>query len=146
MRKLFLVVFVAALTFTAFGQSEEAQNQQGHVVTIAQDTVQGNENVYFSTETFKYKWNSLTIEAKFTQVGNSSGGVVTLEGANSDGWVTLTDASGLIKGFPNDSITEITSGGTNAWVIEKTPFYKYRLNVDGEADDTSIVNVTYIFK
>lgn len=139
MKKFIFVALLSVISFSVF-------SQRGTVKSITVDTVKSNETIYLQTETFGSSWNYLTIQALCTQVGGTTDGTMTLQGSvDGTSWVPLTDQSELVKGYPDDSLT-MTNGAVQSWILEGSPFYKYRIKVDGTDSDTTEITAKYIFK
>jgi hypothetical protein len=139
MKKLVLlfvtVIFTLALS---------AQN--GKVQSITPDTLTAVETEYFVIGPVGTSWDNLTIQALHTQLGGTSDGTGVLQ-ASVDGvsYLTIQDQAGILKGYPNDSVT-ITNGAVYQWVVSDVPFNYFRYASTGTANDTTLVTVKYIFK
>lgn len=122
-----------------------ANAQKGLPVSIASDTVNGNETIYFETETFSQNWD-LTIQVLCTNIGGTSDGTIRLEqSVDGNSWETVTDEVGYLKSYPNDTLT-ILNAAVGQWVLSGTPVYKYRLAVAGTASDSTLITPVYIRK
>lgn len=143
MKKLVLLFSIVLLSVVAMAQKNT-------VISITADTLNGNETVYFYTETFSYDWDVLTISASCDNIGGTSDGTLSLEFSN-DGtdYVPLTEEANIMKGFAttgeNDSLT-ITDAANIIWIVYKTPGYKYRIKGEGTASDSTLITPKYIFK
>jgi len=123
-----------------------ANAQRNSVISLTVDTLQGAETVNFDQITFNAGYQSLVIQALCTELGGTADGNLWLN-ASVDGtsWVTVSDAAGLIKGFPNDTLT-ITDGAVWDVVIQDVPFKYYKVVGNGTASDTTKVTIKYIYK
>lgn len=120
--------------------------QTGRIYSIAVDTVKSNETIYLTSWPVTGGYSTLTLQALCTQIGGTTDGTITLQGSvDGTSYVALTDATGLVKGYPNDSLT-MTNGAVTSWVIEKTPYNYYRLKIAGTASDTTKVTAKYVYK
>ena len=139
MKKLVFIIslFLSALTISA---------QTGRVYSITIDTVQGAETIYLTSNVITGGYSTLTIQALCTQVGGTTDGTMTLQGSvDGTSYTPLTDESGLVKGYPNDSLT-MTNGAVQSWVIQGTPYNYYRIKVAGTASDTTLITPKYVYK
>lgn len=116
--------------------------QRGYLQTIAQDTVNGNETIYFYT-TELIKGGTVSLQALCTQVGGTSDGTIVIEASEDRiSWETLTTTAGLFHGFPNDTLT-IVNGAVGLWVVENNPFGYLRYKVAGTASDSTLITPKY---
>lgn len=137
--KSLLVILMVVFSLSLYAQKNT-------VISVTADTVQGAETIYLSTETFSFDWESLSIQALCSNIGGTTDGTMTLEGSvDGTSYVALTDESGLVKGFPNDSLT-MTDAAVQVWIIQGTPLYKYRIKVAGTSADTTLITPKYIYK
>lgn len=120
--------------------------QKGRVYSVSVDTLNGNETVNFTLGQITGGYETLTIQALCTQVGGTSDGTLILQ-ASVDGtsWLTVQDATGVLKGYPNDTLT-ITNGAVAQWVVDETPWNFYRVQGAGTASDSTLVTVKYVYK
>ena len=139
MKKLMIILSFALIGFVSFAQ-------KGRPVTFATaDTLNGNETVYFTSPVFT-GYETILVQALCTQVGGTSDGTLTLQGSvDGTSWVALTDETGRLKGYPNDSLT-ITNGAVTQWLITDNPFFKLRIKGAGTASDSTLITTKYIRK
>lgn len=127
--------------FLTFGLSA----QKGYVQTIASDTVIGADTIYFET-TDLLSGGTVCLGVLCTEVGGTSDGTITIEGsADGKNFFNLTEKTGLISGYPSDSLT-ITDGSVAGWTIYDNPFAKLRFKVVGTASDSTLISPSYISK
>ena len=139
MKRILVVAILALISLTGF-------SQKGTVYTVAADTLIGAETVNFVLQTKFYGQNLLTIEALCTDVGGTPDGTLILEGSlDGTSYETITSTSGRLYAWPNDTLT-IVAGAVVTWVVEDTPWVYYRVQGGGTADDSTLVNIKYIFK
>jgi len=123
-----------------------ANAQKGKVLTFAAvDTINGNETIYFTSP--KFTGNDVVlVQALCTEVGGTSDGTLTLEGSvDGTSFVPLTNETGVIKGYPNDSLT-ITDGAVTQWLVNTNAWYKLRIKAAGTASDSTLITSKYIRK
>jgi len=90
--------------------------------------------------------NAITFQTVFTQVGGTTAGTATLKGSvDGTSYVTITDAAGLAKGFPNDTMT-VTSGAIWDFVVQDLPFKYYKVVTVGSGTSTTTVLTKYVIK
>ena len=131
MKKLFVIFLFAVISFTAGAQK---------LVTLTADTVQGNETIYIASDEISDSWDHVTIQVLCTETGGTADGTVTLQGSvDGTNYVPLTDYSGIVKGYPNDSLT-IADGAVTSWVINGVPYNYYRLKIAGTASDSTLIS------
>jgi hypothetical protein len=117
--------------------------QSGKVQSIAIDTVQGAETIYFVTEKLQAVGGTVTLQALCTQTGGTSDGSITLQGSlDGVSYVALTDLAGFIKGYPNDTLT-ITNGAVASWMVKDCPYNYLRLKVVGTSGDSTKITAKY---
>lgn len=122
------------------------QAQVGRVYSMTVDTVKSNETIYIATGQITGGYETLTIQALCTQIGGTTDGTLTLQGSvDGTSYVALTDATGFVKGYPNDSLT-MTNGAVTSWVILDNPYNDYRLKIAGTASDTTKITAKYVYK
>lgn len=132
MKKLVFILFMAVLSVTAFAQ-------KGAPLTFTGDTVQGAETIYVTVATGIGTSTPVGIQALCTQLGGTTDGTLSLQGSvDGTNFVAVTDQQGLVKGYPNDSLT-MTNGASQVWLIEKSLFTAYRLKVEGTSADTTLI-------
>lgn len=136
--------FILSLVFILSVLAVNAQ--KGLVYSVSVDTLNGNETVNFTLGQVTGSYDVLTIQALCTQVGGTSDGTLILQ-ASVDGasWLTVQDATGVLKGYPNDTLT-ITNGAVAQWVVDETPWNYYRVQGAGTASDSTLVTVKYVYK
>ena len=123
-----------------------ANAQKGRVYSVAVDTLNGNETVNFTLGQITGSYNVVAIQALCTQIGGTSDGTLILQGSvDGTSWLTLQDATGVLKGYPNDTLT-ITNGAVAQWVVDENPWNFYRVQGAGTASDTTLVTVKYVYK
>lgn len=116
------------------------------VYTITSDTLTAVETEYFTLPDLTGSYNSLVIQVLCTELGGTSDGTAVLQGSlDGTSYVTLTDATGVLKGYANDTLT-ISSGAVGIWVIDEPSLVKYRIAATGTADDTTLVTTKYMYK
>jgi len=143
MRKLILLLSIVLLSIVAMAQKNT-------VISITADTLNGAETVYFSTETFSFNWDVLTIQAACDNIGGTSDGELSLEGSvDGTDYVPLGNVANIIQGYATtgheDSLT-ITDAANITWIIKDVPYYKFRIKGVGTASDSTLVTAKYIFK
>jgi len=137
MKKLIAILLFACFAITANAQWYE---------TIPADTLNGAETVNWDTPIITGSFEYITIQAHCTELGGTSDGTMILQGSvDGEVYQTLTDASGIIKGFTNDTLT-ITDGATQIWTVTDNPLNYYRVAGTGTADDTTYVEVKYLLR
>lgn len=137
MKKLLIVLFLSVAFLGVKAQK---------LVTIDADSINGAETVYFTTDEITDGWQTCTIQALCTEVAGTTDGTMTLEGSvDGTSFVPLTDQSGLVKGYPKDSLT-MTDAAVQVWIIEKTPFAYFRIKVAGTESDTTLITPYYLLK
>lgn len=131
----------------AFVLSVAAINAQvGRVYSVSVDTLNGNETVNFTLGQITGGYSTLTIQALCTQVGGTSDGTLILQtSVDGTSWRTVQDATGVLKGYPNDTLT-ITNGAVVQWVVDETPWNFYRVQGAGTASDSTLITVKYVYK
>lgn len=131
----------------AFVLSVVAINAQvGRVYSVSVDTLNGNETVNFTLGQITGGYSTLTIQALCTQVGGTSDGTLILQtSVDGTSWRTVQDAIGVLKGYPNDTLT-ITNGAVVQWVVDETPWNFYRVQGAGTASDSTLITVKYVYK
>lgn len=146
-----LIMIFAALLFVV---AMSAQGK-GNLGTVSADTLNGNETVNFAIGSFTGTYSSLTVTAKCTQVGGTSDGTLTLYGSlDNTNWVFINGATGnAIVASPKASMTgtdmnqlTITDALIANWVIPRVPFRYYRVAGVGTASDSTLINITYMYK
>ncbi len=144
MKKLFSLLLFVAL-FVCY-QPPASYAQKGKTVTMAVDTLQGNETVNFAlSPTFSGEY-SLTIQVLCTELGGTSDGSLRLEmSLDGTSWEAFTSTANVMYAFPNDTLT-IVDGAVVTWTIVNTPWSKYRFVGAGTASDTTLISGKYIFK
>lgn len=122
MRKLFLISMLTLLAAVTFGQR------------VIVDTLQGNETV-----NFEVMQAATQIQAVCTQLGGTSDGKLYLQGSvDGTSFVNVTEATGLVKFYPNDTLT-ITNVAIWLIGINQKLFNYYRVKGTGTANDTTKV-------
>jgi hypothetical protein len=139
MRKLAIlfVIIGAFLSTQSFGQAQ--------VIKQVSDTVQSDETIYLTAYT-SGAYQSALFDLECTQVGGTSDGTITLEGAIDDNWYTVDPSYSSVNSTESGGTLTITDGAT--WMNEVTfpAFSKYRFKIEGTADDTTSVTVKYYLK
>ena len=122
--------------------------QVGVVNTIAADTLIGSETLYFYTGELPYQWNIATIQVVTAKVGGTPDGILTLEGSvDGTSYVPLKDVSGLVSGFPDDSLDIPDAGvAVQTWVVERANFKKFRVKSVGTSGDSTLLSPVYSYK
>jgi hypothetical protein len=129
MKNLILIAIGLIMCFAANAQ---------YTQTITPDSVNGAETVYFKTVELN-KGGSVALQTLATETGGTTDGTIVIQGStNGVNFATLSDETGLFKGFPNDSIT-MTDSTIGLWVIQNNPFLFIRFKVAGTSGDSSIV-------
>jgi len=135
---IFMVFFAVIITANA--------QRPGIVYGVTADTVQGNETVNFDLPAITGDYDTYTIQALCSETGGTSDGTIILEGSLDDSsWETITEEDGILKGYPNDTLT-ITDGAVGMWILQEQPFKYYRLSATGTADDSTLVTPKVLFK
>lgn len=120
--------------------------QKGRVYSVSVDTLNGNETVNFPLASITGSYDVLTIQALCTEVGGTSDGTLILQGSvDGTSYLTIQDATGVLKGYPNDTLT-ITDGAVVQWVVDETPWNFYRVQGAGTASDSTLITVKYVYK
>lgn len=148
MKKIFLFITMALMIglVTSSFTLPDASPPSGIVQTIATDTIQGAETVNFTAARLTGSYSSTVIQATCTELGGTSDGTLILKGSiDGTSYLTLTDENGIIKGYPNDTLT-ITDGATVQWVISETPYSYYQVQGAGTTGDTTLVTVKLLYK
>ena len=150
MRKITIIFAIFLTTAFAFGQG------RGGLGTVSADTLNGNETVNFAVGSFTGTYESIAVVAKCTQVGGTSDGTLTLYGSlDNTNWVFLNGAadSEFLTASPKASLTgtdmnqiTITNGLIASWVVEGAPYRYYRVAGVGTASDSTLINITYMYK
>ena len=123
-----------------------ANAQRGRVYSVAVDQIEGNETVNFALGNITGSYDVLTIQALCTEVGGTSDGTLILQGSvDGTSWLTIQDETGVLKGYPNDTLT-ITDGAVSQWVVDETPWNSYRVQGAGTANYTTSITVKYVYK
>lgn len=141
MKKLFLLL-ICALIF-AFPSIA----QEGIFTAFATDTLDDAETIQIElSPTFRSAWNTIAIQVVFTNISGTTAGTATLE-TSLDGisWETLTEKDGLVSAWPNISFT-IVDGGVVIYLIQESPFMKYRVNLVGSGTQATDVSGGYVYK
>ena len=116
------------------------------VFTLASDTLQGDETVNFSNLRSSTSSGVIGLQAKCTQLGSTSGGTLTLKGSTDGlGFAGITETEDMFNFYPSDTLT-ITDGATLMVSIKDSPFKYYRIQGDGEVNDTALVVIKYTVK
>lgn len=122
-----------------------ASAQKGRPIILEADTLTDAETKYIVTPQFTGD-DVLSVQVLFTQLTGTAGGTATFEGSvDGVSYVPITDAVGVLKGYPNDTLT-ITDGAVTTWVLEKNNFYKYRVKLEGTGTQSTKVETAYIRK
>lgn len=136
--------FILSLIFVLSVIAINAQVGRTYSVTV--DTVKSNETIYLATSTISGSYNTLTIQALCTQVGGTTDGTLTwMASVDGTSYTPLTDETGLVKGYPNDSLT-MTNGAVTSIVVQNVPYKYYRAKVAGTASDTTQITIKYVYK
>jgi hypothetical protein len=123
-----------------------ANAQRGRVYSVAVDTLNGNETVNFTLGQVTGSYDVLTIQALCSNIGGTSDGTLILQGSvDGTSYLTINDATGVLKGYPNDTLT-ITDGAVVQYVVDETPWNFYRIQGAGTANDSTLVTVKYVYK
>lgn len=137
------LVFILVFLVVAIGANAQ---RIGTVRTIDVDTLQGAETVNFGIVMLSGEYNAVTFQALCTELGGTADGTLNVMGSvDGTSYVNITDASGLAKGFPNDTLT-ITDGAILQFVVQDAPFRYYKLVGTGTASDTTLVQWKYVLK
>ena len=120
--------------------------QKGKPLTFAtSDTIQGAETIYLVSPKFTGD-DVIMIQALCTETGGTADGTLTLDvSVDGTSYVPFTDATGIMKGYPNDSLT-ITDGAVTSWIVQVNAGYKYRIKGAGTTGDSTLISATYIRK
>lgn len=133
---LLAFVFMASLTY----------GQKGRVYSVAVDSLNGAETVNFTLSKITGSYSSVSIQALCTELGGTSDGTLILQGSvDGISYITMTDATGVLQSYPNDTLT-ITDGAVVQWVVKDNPFNYYRAQGGGTASDSTLVTVKYTYK
>lgn len=146
------LVIILAMCLFAFG----AIAQRGSLKTVTADTLNGNETVNFAIgTTINGSYNTLCVTALCTQVGGTSDGTLTLHGSNdgtnyvfvngaADSHVLTASPKASLTGTDMNQIT-ITDALVANWIINPA-FKYYRVAGVGTASDSTLINITYVYK
>jgi hypothetical protein len=148
MKKLIIILFVSLFAMAAMAQ-------RGVLNTVAADTLNGNETVNFQIgTTINGSYNTLCITALCTNIGGTSDGTLALHGSNDGTNYVLVNGvgGGVITASPVASLTgadlnqlTITNGLVANWII--SPAFKYyRVPGVGTASDSTLIEITYVYK
>jgi hypothetical protein len=137
MKKVIFIALLLVGSFMSIGQ------------TLIYDTLNGNEVVNFETVSVTGAYSTVTFDILCTELGGTSDGTLVLQARNgsSGNWSTITNASfSKTVEFLSDSIFTITDGGV--WKVQVTDpgFTQYRIQGDGTASDTTLIQIYYAFK
>lgn len=120
--------------------------QKGRVYSVATDTLNGAETVNFTLSQITGSYPSLSIQALCTNIGGTSDGTLILQGSvDGISYVTMTDATGVLTSYPNDTLT-ITNGAVVQYIVQDNPFNYYRVQGGGTASDSTLISVKYTYK
>lgn len=123
-----------------------ASAQIGDVRITNADTITNTGVVTSDVIQITSNYNALTIQAVYTQLtGTSAGSAVLKASVDGTSYITINNADGMVKGWPNDTVT-ITNGAIYDFVIKDVPFKYYKLVSTGSGTSTTRVVVKYILK
>ena len=119
--------------------------QKGSLKTVTVDTINGAETVNFALERITGNYDA-SIVTLCTQVGGTSDGSLILQGSiDGTTYETLTETTGLIHFWPNDTLT-IVDGAEWAIMLISTPFRYYREQGAGTSGDSTLITIKYTLK
>lgn len=110
------------------------------------DTLQGNENVNFTTMI-----DPSQIHVLASELGGTSDGSITLQGSvDGTSFINIQPTARLFYYFPDDTADltgytwTITDAGSLLIILEKLPPLRYyRIRGDGEVNDTTLITITW---
>jgi len=149
MKKFIFILVLAVVAMAASGQ-------RGALNTVSADTINGAETVNFAIgTTINGSYNILCVTALCTQVGGTSEGTLTLYGSNdgtnyvfvngaADSHVLTASPKASLTGTDMNQIT-ITNGLVANWIIDPA-FKYYRVAGVGASGDSTLINITYVYK
>lgn len=139
MKKLFILLVLA---FVAMATSA----QQGKVYTLTNDTITNTGTVYSDVVTSTGAANSIVFQVVTTQLSGTSAGTVILQGSvDGTSYVTLNEKTGLIAGFPNDTLT-ISNGAIWNVAVQNPAWKYYKVKAVGSGTSSTKVVYKYIYK
>jgi len=143
MKRLVMILAVLLIGVSAFAQG------RGSVGTITTDTVKGNENVTFGPISLTGGYGSLFISATITRVSTAAGGTLFLKTglASASSLVVNQTTNPNLAAAPNDTLAT-ADVATQYWNLEidDPAASKYYILADGDANDTIIVAISYMYK
>lgn len=139
MKKIFILLVLVLSVFVANAQT-------GRTYSIAVDTIKGAETVNFDLNQITGSYNYLSIQALCTNIGGTSDGTLVLDvSVDGTSYETITTTSGVMNGYPNDTLTILDAAVAN-WLVEGVPFKYYRIKGAGTSGDTTAITVKYVYK
>jgi len=149
MKKFILILFVSLFAMAAMAQ-------RGTLNTVAADTINGSETVNFQIgTTINGSYNTLCVTALCTNIGGTSDGTLTLYGSNdgtnyafvngaADSHVLTASPKASLTGTDMNQVT-ITNGLVANWIIDPA-FKYYKVAGVGTVGDSTLINITYVYK
>ena len=139
MKKLLIMLVFAVVAMAASAQ-------RGSVKSLPAVSIEGAETVDLGTIVATGNYRAIDIQAVCTETGGTADGTIILKGS-VDGlsYITIQDAAGLLKAYPNDTLT-ITDGAVWNVVIQDVPFKYIKATGTGDTGDTTSVQIKYVFK
>lgn len=135
-------IFLLAFAFVALAASA----QVGEVRSLASGTLTNTATLISPVITCTSSYNALTIQVKAATVTGTTAGTSILK-ASVDGtnYVTINNADGLVKGWPNDTLS-LSNGAVWNMVIQDAPWKYYQISTTGTNTQVTTVSYKYIYK
>jgi len=126
MKRLFILLTVALISFTVSAQRE---------IT---DTLNGAETVVFAE-----MLNASQVQVLCSNVGGTSDGSIVLKGSvDGVSYVVLDEKSGSVEFYPSDSLT-IVDGAVWLVDIKGDVFNYYKVSGSGTASDSTLITINW---
>lgn len=135
-------IFLLAFAFVALAASA----QIGAVKTTTVKTLVGSATVTSDVIPVTGQYNAISIQTVYATVTGTTAGTATLKGSvDGTSYVTITDAAGLAKGYPNDTAT-VANALIWDFVVQDAPFNYYKVVTVGSGTHTTTVTTKYVLK
>ena len=123
-----------------------ASAQVGDVRSLASGTLTNTATLTSPVVTVTSSYNAITFQVKAVNVSGTTAGTSILK-ASVDGtnYVTINNADGLVKGYPNDTLT-VTNGVVWNIVVQDAPWKYYQISTTGTNTQVTTVSYKYILK
>jgi len=123
-----------------------ASAQVGEVRSLASGTLTNTATLNSPVITCTSSYNSVTILVKATNVSGTTAGTSILKGSvDGISYVTINNADGLVKGYPNDTLT-IANGAIWNMVVQDAPWKYYQISTTGTNTQVTTISYKYILK